>query len=84
MLHKMPVPLSNQYPKLNNKVKVKKNQILTVSHSKQWFINRVGEQIFTRIIKDGEVQRIYMTIQSIAHAESIYVHQNISGKKYYQ
>lgn len=76
--------ISNQFPIFKKtKLKLKKAQILTVCHSEQWFINRLGKQIFHRVKTVNETIRSYVTIQSISHAQSLYVHQNISGKRYY-
>lgn len=72
------------------KVKVKKSQITVIEHTKEWFLNRVGKQIFYRLnVVDrvtgiSKFYRKYIMVESPAHAEALYVHQNVSGKRYFQ
>lgn len=64
-------------------VKVKKNQITIIKHTKQWFVNRVEKSIFYRIKIENSYIRNYIKILNVSHAESLFVHQNVSGKRYF-
>ncbi len=70
-------------PQIKNKVHVKKVDYNQVVHTKQWFIDRVGKSIFYRITNGLQITRSYCKIETVSQAEALYVHQNISGKRYF-
>jgi hypothetical protein len=70
---------------MKQSVKVKKAQITVVKHTIDWFKNRIGEFIFHRVkTPTNEVVRRYIKIESPAQAYSLYIDQNVTGKRFFQ
>ncbi len=68
---------------LRKKSVLQKKQITFVKHTLQWFLNNLGKSIFYRFYFLDKWQRVYIKIESDSQARQLYVHQNVSGKRYF-
>ncbi len=69
--------------KKKQSLKLKKKQLTVVCHTVQWFINRIGKYVFYRTKIEDNYLRNYIKIDTEHQARSLYVHQNITGKRYF-